>query len=218
MKRFSVLFAGLLLSSFAALPAGATVLFQQSAANTSAWTSETSNGINGFNQVWDNFTLAAPGNVTTVSWTGWILPSFGQINGFTISFYNDDIVDGSHVPGTLISSKSISGNANEVGVGSHNSYGIFDFSAAVPFAAAANTQYWISIVADPQSSTWNWANSNGMDSSFYEDDGNGSVGPVGTDVAFTLSNTSVPEPGSLTLAGTGVLVLFGMARRRFSKR
>ena len=67
MKRNVVLFASLLLSSLGAVPAGATILFNQSAANSSAWTSETSNGSNGFNQVWDNFTLGSQVTVTNVA-------------------------------------------------------------------------------------------------------------------------------------------------------
>ena len=218
MKRNFVMLAGLLLSSLSVLPASATVLYNQSAANSSAWTSETANGSNGFNQVWDNFTLGSQVTVTDVAWTGWILPDFGIINGFTISFY-DDAVDGqNHTPGALIYSASIAGNANETRVGAHNAYGIFDFNAPVVFSASANTQYWISIVANPQSATFGWANSNGGDSSFFEDDQNGTIGPVGTDVAFTLSNASTPEPSSLVLAGSGVLGLAGVARRRFLRK
>jgi hypothetical protein len=214
MKRISVVFAGLLFSSLGAIPAGATVLFSQSPANTSAWTSETSNGSNGFNQVWDNFTLGSQVTVTNVAWTGWILPDFGIINGFTIGFYADAVDGPDHFPGALIYSAAISGFANETRVGAHNAYGIFDFNAPVVFTANANTQYWISIVADPQSATFGWANSNGGDSSFFEDDQNGTVGPVATDVAFTLSNASTPEPSSFALAGTGMLALGGMVRRR----
>jgi hypothetical protein len=218
MKLNFVLSAGLLLSSLGALPAEANILYSQPAANSSAWTSESSNGSNGFNQVWDNFTLVSTATVTNVAWTGWVLPDFGIINGFTIGFYADSVDGTDHSPGALIYSASISGNANETRVGAHNAYGIFDFNAPVVFPATLGTQYWISIVANPQSATWNWANSNGGDSSFFEDDQNGTIGPVGTDVAFTLSNATAPEPSSLALAGTGMLAVVGMVRRRVARK
>jgi MYXO-CTERM domain-containing protein len=138
------------------------------------------------------------------------------VNDFTISFYNDS---GSDTPGTLISSLNISGDADQTLVGTHGGFTIFDYDAAVPFTAAPGTQYWISILADAPGTLWGWSSSTGMDSNMYQADNNSMLEPVGTDVAFTLlSSSAVPEPSSLTMAGTGMLALVGLARRRFARR
>src|SRR5580698_8344124 len=109
MNHISVLLAGLTLSIATALPASADTLFSQTATNTSNWLSQTASGSSGYNQVYDNFIIPDGGTVTTVEWTGLMFPSFGAVNDFTISFYNDS---GSDTPGTMISSFNIAGDAN----------------------------------------------------------------------------------------------------------
>jgi hypothetical protein len=178
MNRISVLLAGLTLSVATALPASADVLFSQTATNTSNWLSQTASGSSGYNQVYDNFSITNGGTVTTVDWTGLMFPSFGAVNDFTISFYNDS---GSDTPGTMISS-----------------------------------QYWISILADAPSTLWGWSSATGLDSNMYQAGNDSVLEPIGTDVAFALTNGSVPEPSSLTLAGSGMLALACIARRRFA--
>ena len=43
-------------------------------------------------------------------------------------------------------------------------------------------------------------------------------GVIGTDMAFTLSNTTVPEPSGLMLDGSGLLVLAGFGRRLLAQK
>jgi hypothetical protein len=226
MKSLSVLFAGLTLLVAAALPASADTLYSQRTDPTlsGSWQSQTANGTSGFNEAFDNFSIATTETITNVSWTGFLLPDFGLIDDFTINFYADDF-DNTDVPGnlgTLLASTPVPGGAGQTANATPNrgSFGVFNFSTAVdPFVAQANTTYWISIVADPalNAADYRWAFSDQGDGSFNSYDGNdvSSVGPA--NLAFTLSNASTPEPPSLVLAGSGVLAMMGAGFGRFKR-
>jgi hypothetical protein len=221
MKHTTVLLAALTLFAATALPASATVLYSQRTdpALSGSWVSQTANGVDGFNQAFDDFSVGTTGTINNVAWTGFLLPDFTLINGFTISFYanNFDNTDSPGAVGTLLASTVISGDAGQAAnsVPNKGPFGIFNFDSSItPFVADADTTYWISIVANPgvSSGDYRWAFSDQGDGTFNTFDGN-FVGPVGTDLAFTLSNGSVPEPSSLTLAGSGMLALAGFGRR-----
>jgi hypothetical protein len=161
-------------------------------------------GFGSFATVYDNFTLATAANITGVDWTG------GYFNGgqaaiarFTVTFSADN----AGVPGGSLASFVITGNANETVLTDP----IYTYDAAVAFAAAAGTQYWLSIVPDigfpPQ---WGWATGTGGDGNAYQVYF-GTGGSIGTDMAFGLSGTTgTPEPVSFSLAGIG-LGLVGLA-------
>jgi hypothetical protein len=229
MKVFPALLAVILLSSVSARSASADVFYSQApdaSAQKSAWISETSHGSNGVGQAWDNFTLQSDAVINEVGWTGWINPVSGQINGFIISFYADtfDTTYGMDAPGALLFSLNVHGNAGQVQTGTPRpGVGAFDFHAGIPdFEAVAGTEYWISIVGDPGTNnraSYNWANSVGGDLNFFANNSDSGYtnAPIGTDLAFTLSDASpVPEPASLMLAGTGIFTLASVMRRRFS--
>jgi hypothetical protein len=225
VKKTSVLFASFALSFSMALPACADVLYSQRTdpAASGAWTSQTANGASGFNQAFDNFTLASAASITNVAWTGWVNPDFGKIDGFTISIYADNF-DNVDVPGnvgTLLYTTTIVGDAGQTGAGSSGRFGIFNFDADIPsFSAAGSTQYWISIVGDPDSGSadYKWAFSDQGDGTFNNFDGF-DVSPITTDLAFTLSNANAtPEPSSLLLTGSGIFAVVGVVRRRFAKK
>jgi hypothetical protein len=229
MKRIFVSLAALTLLTAAALPASASVLYGQplDSGLTGRESSETATGALGFaNQAFDNFSLTTTGTVNEVSWTGFLSPGFTSIHDFTISFYEDDFNNvGTGAIGTPIigASTTITGTANQspdtIQPDPSNGFELFDFSAAIdPFVANANTTYWISIVANPDlgSGDFYWAFSNKGDGMF-EVSNNGGVGIINTDLAFTLSNTAVPEPSGLMLDGSGLLVLAGFGRRLLAR-
>ena len=221
MKRIVVSLAALTLLTAVALPASAEVLFSQrlDPALSGSWQSETTNGVNGFNQAFDNFSLATTGTINTVSWTGFLHPDFSNVDGFTISIYADDF-DNSDSPGavgTLLASTVVTGNAGEAANSTPNkgSFGVFNFTTAIdPFIATAGTTYWISIVGDPSKNSGDiyWAFSDQGDSSFNTYDGN-FVTSVGANMAFTLSDVTVPEPSGLVLEGSGLMGLACFGRR-----
>ena len=227
MKRIFVSLAALTLLAAVALPASADVLYSQRTdpALSGKWQSETSNGLLGFaNQGFDNFSLATTQTINTVSWTGFLDPSFTSVNSFTINFYDDnfDTVDSPGTVGTLLASTVIAGTANQAANSTPDvgAFGVFNFSTPIdPFVATAGTTYWISIIGDPVKNSGDifWAFSDQGDGSFDTFDGNG-VTTVNANLAFTLSNGTVPEPSSLMLEGSGMIVLAGGFGRRLLAR
>jgi len=224
MKRILISLAATLLTA-AALPASAGVLYSQRTdpGLSGQWQSETSNGSNGFNQAFDDFSLSTTGTINNVSWTGFLGPSSTAIDGFTISFYADDFdtTDSPGSIGTLLASTVITGTAGQANNSTPDAhgFGVFNFNTAIdPFVATAGTTYWISIVGNPDLNSGDvyWAFSDQGDGSFNTFNNNG-VAVIGTDLAFTLSNSTVPEPSGLVLGGSGLMVLAGFGRRLLAR-
>jgi len=216
--RTLVLLSALTLGAVAVQPALATTLYSQPPTQT-----------DGYQYGWfssdifiaaDDFTLASGGTIAYVAWSGdYLGPS--PLGGtetvqasepagatFTIDFYSDS---GSGIPGTLLSSSTTFTGA---------ATGIAPLSN--PFAAAAGTEYWISIYENSggaQDILWFWDQaSGGDDADAISDNGAGGFHPetsatVGAgseeDLAFSLfsSNPCPPAPetcpaGSLEGGGT----------------
>lgn len=160
--------------------------------------------------------------MTGISWVGLTFnppDDNPAITAFTISFYSDS----GGVPGSVLESETITGNANQTANGSLGGFPTFTYSASLSTAlnASAGTEYWVSIVPDlsfpPQ---WGWSNGLGGDGQSYQVFfGSGSSLPG--DRAFTLTGdavSAVPEPS--TLASAGIAGLFGLGfalRRRKAK-
>ena len=203
----SALLASALLAA-GSVPAAASVLYNQPYDGTgNLYASQNDTNVGGYGNfatVYDNFTLGGTSIINDVAWTGgYFNGSPAPIAQFTVTFWADNAGQ----PGGSLASYVIAGNANETLLNGQ----IYTYDAAVAFAAAAGTQYWLSVVPDigfpPQ---WGWASGTGGDGVAYQDFF-GNRTNLGVDMAFTLSGSSgVPEPVSFSLAGIG-LGLVGLA-------
>jgi hypothetical protein len=203
------------------VPAQAGLLYSQPTDYADAFASQndTSNGgMGNYATTYDDFTLTTAASVASVSWVG---SYFGQsgtntVTGFTLSFWANN----AGVPGAMMASTDVSGNANEtLLIVDPNGFTTNSYSAnlTAPFSAAAGTTYWLSIVGDlaipPQ---WGWETGTGGNSEGYNVfEGKGSF--TGTDFAFSLFSANVvPEPSTFVIAGQGgvVLLAYRWLRRR----
>ena len=144
-------------------------------------------------------------------------PVQGTITGFTINLYAAD--GGGGAPGTVLDSEHFAGNSNETPDGMPAGFPAFLYSQNIAgFAAAAGTEYWMSIVPDlgfpPQ---WGWAAGSGGDGVAYQCFFGSCGFNIPEDLAFTLNGGNqpppIPEPSSLPLLGTGLLAAVLAVRR-----
>ena len=203
-------------------------LYSQQTDNNNLLASQNDTGMFGFGNfatAYDNFTLATANSVDAVTWVGsYYNPQIhGTITAFTLKIY----ANSGGTPGAVLNTTSLSGNAGETSLGSDNLGDLeYSYSAnlSTAFAAAAGTEYWLSIVPDlafpPQ---WGWEDSSGAGDpgdhhayQVYMGTGSGQS----TDLAFTLRGNpagAVPEPYSVALLGTVLgLIAIGARRRKGS--
>lgn len=135
-------------------------------------------------QAFDNFQLSAPTQISHICWRG-SAPD-ASLAGFTLTLYpaTDDAFAGPDVRNPLEVIR-VSGHAHEQPAGMKLS----DYSVELdrPLALAADTRYWLSVVADRTDlSPWGWANSPAGDGKSLQAYSEFRVLPAAGDRSFCL--------------------------------
>jgi len=219
-QRFALASLGALLLLIAAPAfAGEVSVYAQNPNFLGLYASQNDTGTNGLGNLattYENFTLGATTAINQVQWVGGYFnpQSLVPITQWTVSFYANN----GGQPGTLLQAFTIAGNGGETFpqndvLGDPN----YLYTAAASFSAAAGTTYWLSVVPDlafpPE---WGWGSSSEGNNNSYQDYF-GVRSQILDNMAFALftQTTTVPEPGSLMLLGSGVVGVAGMLRRKF---
>lgn len=131
--------------------------------------------------------------------------------GFTATLYSDS---GGSGPMTALSVLGTEPDSALTG-----SYQIVHFILDMPYALDANTRYWIVLSGVPATDTsanWTWSldqGAPGVAGEFFWNQ-NGLFSNIGGPYQMRLSDTVVPEPGTLLLLGSGLSGLLLRFRRK----
>ncbi len=163
-------------------------------------------------QALDNFTLSSNSTITGIEWWGF---NYSGTPSFSFTFYKD--VNGAP---DLSNPTQLSGSLSVLGLFSVSdtlggTLDVYNYSTTLstPFAADANTKYWLSIYNTSSSALWGWQEAAVSGDGAFQ---TGS-GPTSNNLAFEItgSTTSVPEPGLPILLGLGILSVIGLAAWKY---
>ena len=159
-------------------------------------------------QASDNFALSSNSNITGIEWWGF---NYSGTPIFSFTFYKDvngapDLSNPTQLSGSLSAIFAFSVSDNLGGT-----LDVYNYSTTLstPFAADANTTYWLSIYNTSSSALWGWQEAAVSGDGAYQ---TGS-GRTTNNLAFEISGstTSVPEPSLPVLLGIGILSVIGLA-------
>lgn len=210
--------------------AEAAVIYEQKPASTgSSYASDRdSPGLGASPQhMADNFQLASPATVRSVTWRGGFSGSatLSLPLSFDVIFYANQVASISGVPRNVPNPNSVVGMTT-VSVPSTAMTGIggtrFEFEADItPIALAAGTTYWLSIVADTRNDAndnFGWIYGAGGDGHASLTDLGFAMVPTFFDRAesfyWVLDDAAIPEPASLTLLLLGAAAVASRGGRR----
>ena len=177
----------------------------------------------------DDFRLESPALISRVRWLG---GRSGRPDpaptGFYIRFYEnvyDETLGHDRRADSPQYEQFIPGTAHQAFDTVSGSYYSYDLDLPQPFAANADTLYWLSIQADtcqdPNDPWWGWrkAASQNLNPAEYNDP-TYSHHPINEDpfsdydLAFELQGQVVPEPATLSTLAAGILALALRIKRR----
>lgn len=226
-RRFAASAAAVLLGAalFIASPARAGIVLQQSPTLSGGGVTSDTASIRSF----EDFRLSAAATITDIRWWGSVtrIPGvYDPLSGpmaFTISFYANDGIFPSSTP---IYQQVVSATGSDASP----MYGVFQFDAhlSTPVDLAGGEVLWISIAGHDLAAGHSFAIPFEWGSATA--DAPGALLPgiaasqfpgsdpflQGTRLAFVLESNPIPEPGTLSLLGLGVVGL-AFVRRRGAK-
>jgi len=205
IKKLKAITCLLVLTSFAALPAGADVIFSNAPVDGGAA------GISDFGygqQELDDFVLDPGGaTITDIHWWG----AYGDApdpttDDFTIRFFTDVAGDPNSAFFHEVNVGSVTRAATGMTAsawGDHDGGVVYEYSVDLPasISLGGGTTFYVSILNDTDSQ-WGWLEDGSQSHWFRGSDGSSWLSSGrGTNFAFELTGAPIPEPTTMLMLG-----------------